>query len=131
MDYAETDVSVVERQDHDILEPSPDSGQRAIFREGEMVKIRSLEEIKATLDSAGRCEGLQFMPGMQKYCGRQAWVMKKVHMMFDERLWKMVKIRHAYILRGIICDGRDVFDGEGCDRSCYFFWKDKWLNKKE
>lgn len=96
---------------------------------GDIVQIRSIDEIKATLDPTGKCEGLQFMISMEKYCGREARVFKKVRTIFDERLWKMVKVRNAYLLDGIICDGRDVFDGEGCDRSCFFFWKDKWLLK--
>jgi hypothetical protein len=102
---------------------------RASFNSGEIVTIRPFEEILKTLDPGGRCDGLQFMPGMKKYCGRQARVLKRVRLIFDERLWKMVKTRHTYLLEEITCDGRDVFDGEGCDRTCYFFWKDKWLRK--
>jgi len=104
---------------------------RQTFRIGEMIRIRPFDEIRKTLDANGRCEGLQFMLGMRKYCGQKARVLKPIRTIFDERLWKMVKIRNAYLLEGIICDGRDVFDGEGCDRSCYFFWKDKWLRKIE
>lgn len=108
-----------------------DSGvaKRALFKDGELVRILPLEKIKKTLDSKGRCEGLQFMMGMAKFCGREVRILKRVRMMFDERLWKMVRIKNAYLLDGVICDGRDVFDGEGCDRSCFFFWKDLWLER--
>jgi hypothetical protein len=100
------------------------------FSPGEIVRIKSVAEIQKTLDNKGRCGGLQFMAGMRKYCGQEARVLKKVRTIFDERLWKMVKIKDAYLLENITCDGRDVFDGEGCDRTCYFFWKSRWLTKK-
>ncbi|SYZ71858.1 putative cytoplasmic protein [Candidatus Zixiibacteriota bacterium] len=103
---------------------------KIVFSPGETVIIKAVTEIQATLDKDGRCEGLQFMLGMRKYCGQEARVLKKVRTIFDERLWKMVKIRDAYLLEKVTCDGRDVFDGEGCDRTCYFFWKSRWLRKK-
>ncbi len=100
-----------------------------ILKPGDLVQIKSLDEIRMTLDDNDRCAGLQFMLGMQKYCGQEARVLKKVRTIFDERLWKMVKIRDAYLLEKVTCNGRDVFDGEGCDRTCYYFWKSRWLRK--
>jgi hypothetical protein len=100
-------------------------------KKGDLVEILPLEEIKKTLDKNGRCNGLGFMLPMEKYCGRRARVLKKVRTIFDERLQKMVKIRNVYLLEGVICDGRDFFSKEGCDRSCFFFWKEKWLRKIE
>jgi hypothetical protein len=107
-----------------------DAQTNSSFRPGDTVLIKTLPEIQKTLDANGRCEGLQFMLGMRKYCGQEARVLKKVRTIFDERLWKMVKIKDAYLLENITCDGRDVFDGEGCDRTCYFFWKSRWLREK-
>src|SRR5438094_248118 len=40
------------------------------LRAGEIVEIRSKEEILATLDEKGRLDGLPFMPEMLKYCGQ-------------------------------------------------------------
>jgi len=28
--------------------------------------------------------------------------------------------------RGAICDGIGMYDKEGCDRSCFYFWTDRW-----
>jgi len=100
-----------------------------MMQKGDLAEILPLDEIRKTLDQNGRCNGLQFMLGMEKLCGRRARVLKKVRTIFDERLWKMVRIRDTYLLEGVICDGRDVFEGEGCDRSCFFFWKENWLRK--
>jgi hypothetical protein len=109
--------------------PQETSDGKEIFRDGETVRIKTFEEIQETLDARGRCEGLQFMTGMKKYCGREARILKKARMIFDEQSWRMVKLRNTYILENITCEGRDVFDGEGCDRTCYFFWKGRWLRK--
>jgi hypothetical protein len=109
--------------------PEESNARPQPFQSGEMVQIRALEDIQKTLDSNGSFEGLKFMHPMRQFCGRRARVLKKVRIIFDERLWKMVKIRNCYLLENVTCNGRDVFDGEGCDRTCYFFWKDKWLRR--
>jgi hypothetical protein len=67
---------------------------------------------------------------MTRYCGTTQRVMKRVQFFFDERAWKMVRCR-AVLLEAVICDGRDMGAGEGCDRSCFFYWKDAWLERLE
>jgi len=99
------------------------------LRPGDVVEVRPLDEIAATLDETEACEGLSFMDGMQEYCGRRLVVKKRVRAMFDEPTKRMVKIRNTYILEGVICDGIRQCGQEGCDRCCFFFWKDKWLRK--
>ncbi len=65
---------------------------REVFRPGEIVEVLSYEEIAATLDGNGICDGLQFMEGMKRLCGHQVTVRKKVRMIFDERTRRMVRI---------------------------------------
>jgi hypothetical protein len=43
---------------------------------GELVRIRSLEEIRSTLDEAERYRGLYFMPEMEEFCGKKFRVFK-------------------------------------------------------
>lgn len=102
-----------------------------IFREGELVEILPLEEILRTLDKDNRYAGLEFMKGMEKHAGKQYRIFKKVRTIFDERQWRMLKIRDTVILKDLFCDGRDIFDKEGCDRGCFYFWKEHWLRKVE
>jgi hypothetical protein len=101
------------------------------MEKGDLVEILPIEYIKKTLDNNGSCQGLVFMRPMEKYCGRRARILKKVRTIYDERLQKMVKIRNVYLLENVICDGRDFFSKEGCDRSCFFFWKENWLRRIE
>ena len=101
------------------------------FKPGDLVEVLSLSEIRATLDDIGNYDGLRFMEGMEAYCGRRYVVRKRVRNMFDERAWRMVRIRNAYVLDSVICEGRGLYDKEGCDRCCFYFWKDRWLRKVE
>jgi hypothetical protein len=105
--------------------------ERNLFHPGNIVEVLPREDIEKTLDERGCFEGLGFMHPMRKYCGKRGRVMKKARTIFDERKWKMVSVKNVYLIEGMMCDGRDVFDAEGCDRSCFFFWKDAWLRKVE
>jgi hypothetical protein len=99
------------------------------FEAGDLIEVCSLEEIRSTLDSSELCQGLQFMAGMEKYCGNRFQILKPVRSMFDERKWKMVALKNVYTLEGVICEGIGMYDKESCDRCCYAFWKDRWLKK--
>ena len=48
------------------------------FIQGQVIVIRSSEEIAATLDADGKLEGLLFMPEMACYCGSNAIVHRNV-----------------------------------------------------
>jgi hypothetical protein len=99
---------------------------------GQWVEILTYDEILAMLDDKGRCDGLEFMEGMRRYCGRRLRVRKLVRMMFDERKWRMLKVkRPRYLLDEAICDGSGMYDKEGCDRSCFYFWTDRWFRNSE
>jgi hypothetical protein len=69
------------------------------------------------------------MPGMEKHCGRGFRVRKRVRAIFDERAWRMLKIKNTFLLDDCVCEGRGMYDKEGCDRCCYYFWKADWLIK--
>jgi len=122
----------IEPQNQEPPQPSSITGnhQELPIEEGDWVTVRTLEDIQGTLDSEGRCKGLEFMSDMAIYCGRIIRVRKKVRAIFDERAWKMLRIKNTYILDECICDGRGMYDKEGCDRCCYFFWKADWLKKR-
>lgn len=99
------------------------------LQEGDLVEVLSHAEIQQTLDDKGRSGGLEFMAGMDRFTGQRFTVLKNVRTIFDERAWKMVRVKNTVILKDVLCDGRGMFDKEGCDRCCYFFWKERWLRK--
>ena len=98
---------------------------------GERVRIKTIEEIRATLDDVGDCEGLGFMPVQEAFCGRVTTVRKRVDRFFDERTRRMLKLRDTVILDEVFCEppaSSDV-DYAGCARTCFLFWKEAWLER--
>lgn len=53
------------------------------LRVGEVVEVRSEEEILATLDERGELDGLPFMPEMLQFCGRRFGVDKRAMKLCD------------------------------------------------
>jgi len=101
---------------------------------GDKVRVKSMKEIEGMLDENGRFDGLAFMkPAMERYCGKEYMVKKRIKLFFDERYWKFFKLRNVVILDDVICESRqiDVQVWGGCDRSCFLFWKEAWLVKAE
>jgi hypothetical protein len=93
---------------------------------GELVRVRSREEILATLDSEGSLDGLPFMPEMLAYTGREVEVHARadktcdtVHMTGTSR--RMERTVH---LTGLRCDGSAH---GGCQAGCLLFWREEWL----
>jgi hypothetical protein len=94
---------------------------------GERVQVRSLDEISATLDERGRFKGLAFMPVMKKFCGQEFTVFKRVEKILLESTGELRKLRSPTVfLEGVHCDGQMY---EGCDRSCYLYWREAWLKR--
>lgn len=98
------------------------------FDVGSTVRVRSLEDIIRTLDPERRLDGCLFTPQMEQYSGHMYEIIKIVRGVFDERHCRMHQTRTTlYILDDLICDGQVVCFPSRCDRSCYFFWHERWL----
>lgn len=99
-----------------------------ILKAGDRVRIRSKEEIYATLDMWKENKGCGFMKEMEQYCGTSQVVLKPVERFLDERDYKMKSTRGIVILEGLNCQG---IEGYGrCDRNCFYFWRVEWLEKE-
>jgi hypothetical protein len=93
------------------------------FRHGQLVAVKSLDEILATLDHEGRTDGLPFMPEMIPFCGG----MFRVHRRAEKTCVEGLGIRgmdDTVLLANLRCDGAAH---DGCQRGCLFFWKEAWL----
>jgi len=101
------------------------------LKAGDLVEVLSIDDVRATLDESGKHNGLKFLTPMEQYCGRRFRVLKPVRRIFDERKRVMQKTMRTVILEGGICHGQGLYGREGCDRSCFFFWKEAWLRKVE
>ena len=120
------------------VQTSQDSARSVAFpplglQPNERVRVKSLEEIRKTLDATGRCEGCGFTAAMPQYCGKTTTVLKRVDRFFDERNAKLLKAKNMVLLAEFFCHSPpDVnLAWAGCDRSCYLFWKEAWLERVE
>ena len=99
----------------------------APLRPGEMVEVRSLPEILATLDERGCLDGLPFMPEMAAFCGHLVPVHRRI-----EKVWDYVhgtamrQVRDAVLLQGQRCNGQSH---GGCQAACQLIWKEAWLKR--
>lgn len=98
-----------------------------VLKPGDLVKVKSEREIKETLNRWNKLKGCGIMDGMWQYCGTEQRVLKDVKQFLDERDYLMKKCKGIIILDGIICDGTKWYGP--CDRSCYYFWREEWLEK--
>lgn len=97
------------------------------LKAGEIVRVRSLAEIEATLDDDRKCKGCGFMDAQESYCGTVQKVLKPVERFVHERDFQVKKSKNLYILEGVMCQGTKTFGR--CDRSCFLFWRGEWLEK--
>ncbi|HKV62638.1 MAG TPA: hypothetical protein VJO16_12035 [Candidatus Acidoferrum sp.] len=96
---------------------------------GELVEVRSVDEILATLDEKGRLNAMPFMPEMLQYCGKRFRVHKVAHKTCDNiQPWNMRTVKDAVHLTGLRCDGQAH---GGCDAGCLIFWHEAWLKRAE
>jgi hypothetical protein len=100
---------------------------------GELVQVRSKEEIVATLDAGGRNRGLSADGDMAPYFGRTFRVLRRVDHILDERTGKMLRLRKdCIVLDGAVCDGLHTgIRRLGCTRSIYPYWREVWLRRVE
>jgi hypothetical protein len=97
------------------------------LKAGDWVRVRSWEEIQPMLDPFQETSGCAFLEDMRKYCGTQQRVFKSMERFLDERDYKVKKVRGVILLENVICGGTPAFGR--CDRSCFLFWREEWLEK--
>jgi hypothetical protein len=94
---------------------------------GELVRIKSKQEIEATLDEANHNRGLFFDGEMARYCGRTARVRARVARIVDEHTGELIEISSDCImLDGVVCTG-DYH--RLCPRGIYSYWREIWLER--
>ncbi len=94
---------------------------------GEVVEVRSVEEILATLDTRGALDAVPFMPEMLPFCDKQFRVGKRSDKSCDTaRKTGMRTTKGVVHLEDLRCGG--TAHG-GCEAGCLLFWKEEWLKR--
>ncbi|HET9120222.1 MAG TPA: hypothetical protein VFN72_06785 [Solirubrobacterales bacterium] len=99
---------------------------------GDLVQVRSPDEIKSTLDEKGFNRGLSFDREMLPYCGRTFRVKDRVDRIVDDKTGRMLKIpKDSLILEGAVCSGERTPGCWFCPREIYPFWREAWVRPVE
>ena len=94
------------------------------------MRVKSLEQILATLDTRNRNRGLLFAPEMVRFCGGTFKVLKRVHRIIDERNGRMLGFSNpCIILQNVYCLSEFSEHRVFCPRSIYPYWREIWLER--
>ena len=98
------------------------------LKPGDWVRIRSAEEIKATLGPDGRNLGLTFEPEMTRYIGGTYEVDFPVRSIILEETGQMAKLNRTVALKTLACRG---VCAKNCPRANTLYWREAWLERVE
>jgi hypothetical protein len=94
---------------------------------GELVRIKSKEEIMLTLDKDLLNRGMGFDQEMARFCGREARVVRRVERVIDERTGRMLHMKSpCIVLENTFCEGAY---SANCPRAFVPFWREIWLER--
>ena len=94
---------------------------------GEMVRIKTKEQIEQTLNENRFNRGMSFDEELTRYCGRTARVQARVTKCLDEKTGKMLTMKNpCIVLEDVVCGG--VYSAS-CPRQFMAFWREIWLER--
>jgi hypothetical protein len=97
---------------------------------GELVRVKSKEEIAKTLTSEGRHRGMWFDREMMPYCGKVYRVRQRIGRFINERDGKLVVLKNQPVtLDGVVCSGDRSICRWLCPRAVFLFWHECWLER--
>jgi hypothetical protein len=97
---------------------------------GELVQIKSHDEILKTLNFSSRNRGLYWDAEEVPYCGKTYRVLKRVTKIINERTGVMQEMKTpCVILDSVICESRYSECRLFCPRSIYSYWREIWLKR--
>jgi hypothetical protein len=97
---------------------------------GELVRVKPLKEILATLNTKAENRGLGFDAEMVIFCGGTYRVRSRVSRYIEEKTGMIATMKHACItLEGVWCQAHYSDCRMFCPRSIYPWWHEIWLER--
>jgi hypothetical protein len=96
---------------------------------GDLVEIKTPDEILQTLDADGALDSLPFMPEMLEHCGKRFQVFRRVVKTCTSGTSSTMRAFRGddvVLLEGLRCSGAAH---DGCQKACVIFWREAWLRK--
>jgi hypothetical protein len=115
-----------------IPEGKPTPSGTLDLQPGELVRVKSHEEILKTVDSSNRNRGMYWDAELVPYCNGTYRVLKRVSRLIDEKTGKMIEMKNpCIILDGVVCQARYSPCRMLCPKSMYPYWRELWLERVE
>lgn len=106
--------------------------QTAKLSPGDLVEVRTPDEILETLDLDGALDCLPFMPEMIELCGSRFPVSRRVVKTCSSgsgaSTMRGFRTDDVVLLDGLRCSGTEH---DGCQKACAIFWREAWLRRVE
>ncbi len=99
---------------------------------GEMVRVRSHEDIKCTLNTSSKNRGMWFDHEMVKFSGHEYRVERRVDKIIDEVSGKMLHMKQpCIVLDKVWCTAEYTSGRLLCRRAVTTYWRENWLERAE
>jgi hypothetical protein len=99
---------------------------------GDLVRVKSKDEIAKTLNAEGKNKGLWFDREMLPFCGGTYRVRQRVSRFVHDHDGKMIVLKNdAITLEGVVCSGERSLQRWFCSRAIYPYWRECWLERVE
>lgn len=96
---------------------------------GDLVRVKSIEEILETVDKRLMNRGMSFHSEMVPYCGKTFRVRGQVRKIINEKTGQLVTLKNSCIvLEGAGCHGRFT-NPINCPRALPPYWREIWLER--
>jgi hypothetical protein len=113
-----------------IAEGAPTPKADLCLQPGELVRVKSHEEILNTVTTGQRNRGMFWDAELVPYCGGVYRVLKRVSKIIDERTGRMLDMKTpSIILDSVVCQARYSTCRLLCPRSMYPYWREIWLER--
>jgi len=97
---------------------------------GELVRIKSQEEILQTVDTSNKNRGMYWDAELVPYCRKTYKVRGRVTRLIGERTRKMVVMKNpCIILDSVVCQARYSSCRMFCPKEMFPYWREAWLER--
>ena len=115
-----------------IPEGQPTPATPLNLQPGELVRVKSYEEILRTVNTASRNRGLWWDAELVPYCGHTFRVLRRVTRVIDEKTGEMQHMKTpCIVLDSVICQARYSACRMLCPKQTYAYWREIWLERVE
>jgi hypothetical protein len=97
---------------------------------GELVRVKSHDEILQTVTTGNVNRGMYWDAELVPYCGDTRRVLQRVTRLIDEKTGKMLELKNpCIVLDSVVCQARYTTGRLLCPKSMYPYWREVWLER--